>query len=75
LVAGLGHGERETQEWGRWVHTKEGLLVKGTTMISAKRGIQWNRWEIRVLERVGGSTKKMGLQVIDTTMSRAKRVS
>jgi hypothetical protein len=24
-------------------------------MISAKRGVQWNRWKIRVLERVGGS--------------------
>jgi hypothetical protein len=50
LVVGVGHGERETQEWGGWVCTEKGLLVKGTTTISAKRGIQWNRWEIRVSE-------------------------
>jgi hypothetical protein len=27
---------------------RKGLLVKGTTMINEKRGIQWNRWKIRV---------------------------
>jgi hypothetical protein len=40
---------------------RKGLLVKGTISISAKRGIQWNRWKIRVLGRVGGSTGKKGI--------------
>jgi hypothetical protein len=42
LVVGVCHGERETQEWGGWVRTWKGLLLKGTTTISEKRGIQRN---------------------------------
>jgi hypothetical protein len=32
--------------------------VKGTTIISEKGGIQWNRLEIRVSGRVGGYNEK-----------------
>jgi hypothetical protein len=61
LIAGFDHGEGKQQEWGWWVCIEKGLLVKGTTMIGAKRGIQWNRWERRVLERVGGCMRKKKL--------------
>jgi hypothetical protein len=48
LVVGVGHWEGKG---GGWVHTGKGLLVNGTMMISAKRGIQWDRFQIRVSGR------------------------
>jgi hypothetical protein len=36
------------RERGRWVHTEKELLVNGTKMISEKRGIQWDRFQIRM---------------------------
>jgi hypothetical protein len=50
------------QKVGRWVHIKKKRLqVRGTMVIKVKRGIQWNKWKIRVSGRVGGSMGKKGL--------------
>jgi hypothetical protein len=35
-----------------------GLEVMGTTTSREKRGIQWNRFQIRVMGRVDGTMKK-----------------
>jgi hypothetical protein len=37
---------------------RKGLWVRGTTMISAKRGRQCNRFQIRFSGKVGGSIEK-----------------
>jgi hypothetical protein len=49
LIAGMVHGERGTQEGGRWVRIENGLREKGIMMIRAKMGIQWDRSQIRGL--------------------------
>jgi hypothetical protein len=33
-----------------WVHGKKGIRMIGITMIGIKRGIQWDRYKIRVWE-------------------------
>jgi hypothetical protein len=49
LGCGFGPWWREATRMGLvGPHRKKGLLVKGTTVISAKRGIQWDRSQIRV---------------------------
>jgi hypothetical protein len=47
---GVGHGERGTQEGGGWVHIKRGYS-EGYHDDQEKRGIQWDRSQIRVWGR------------------------
>jgi hypothetical protein len=49
------------QEVGIWLHIEKGYRVRGTIMISVKRGSQWNRSLIRVAGREGGSTRNIRL--------------
>jgi hypothetical protein len=47
---------------GGWDHKKKGLQVIGTMMIREKRGIQWDRSQIRVSGRGSGPQKKKRLK-------------
>jgi hypothetical protein len=47
--------------------------VIGTRVIRTKRGVQWDRWKIRVSRKGLGPWGKKGLKVKGTTASRMKR--
>jgi hypothetical protein len=53
----MGYMENKGVRKGGWVHETKLLQVIGTKSMREKRGIQWDRWKIRVSERVDGSTK------------------
>jgi hypothetical protein len=57
LVVGVGHGDERRGEVGS--HRK-GLFMNGTTTISAKRWIQWDRFQLGVSRkgRVHGKQKR-----------------
>jgi hypothetical protein len=49
--------ENEGVGEGKWVHGKNREMIY-MTVIRVKRGMQWDRCQIRVSGRVGGTTKK-----------------
>jgi hypothetical protein len=57
LAVSVGHGN---ETGGKVGPHRKGLLVNGTTMISAKRGIQWDRCQIGVSGRGQVHGKKNG---------------
>jgi hypothetical protein len=67
-----GIGETKGFWRGGWDHKQEGFRMIGTTMIRAKRRIQWDRVQMRVSEK-GRVHKKIVLKMIGINGIRVKR--